>query len=565
MGAFCVGTELGNAFAQASKIPDTEVVFFVDDRVAASSFTNSAINSRLLEVYHQLGERAEFIDPIQGQHFLGLTGTFPHFAGSGKAGYLLLTSCEEPFQQLRSRQRELVLGSLLGILVSVALVWLAVRRATRPLHELRDTAEAVGRGDFTKRLNIKTGDEFGELAAVFNHMTENLQKSLAELEETVKMLRNTRAQLVHSEKLSAVGEFVAGVAHELNNPLTSLIGYSELLQMDVANEGARDSLKRISSSAERCHKIVQSLLAFARQHPPERKPTNIHNVIDAVLEILLYELRTSNISVTREYAPNLPRLMIDPHQVQQVFLNIVHNARQAIEAHQPKGSVRIITRTSGGFVQVRFEDDGPGISQENLAKIFNPFFTTKPVGKGTGLGLSLSYGIIQEHGGQIIAESQLGHGTTFIIELPITAGAEAAPREAAAAPVPSAREGRGRKVLIVDDEPDILDLLSKTLQRHGYAVQSAMDGETALQCLSGQVFDLIVSDWKMPGMNGQQLHERLLQTNRAAANRMIFMTGDVLSEKVEAYLNQHGKTCLAKPFSLVDFQGAVGKIFEKRS
>jgi two-component system NtrC family sensor kinase len=559
---------MGSEFARQAAPPDSHVAVIVNDRVAGSTLTG--LDAAQLDAYRLLASSSEpqnLIQPIGSEHCVGLAGTFPAFTGQGKAGYLLLSSYEKPLQEFRETQHALVLGSLLGILFGTAAVWWLVRRATQPLRQLRDTAEAVGRGDFSRRVKITSGDELGELAGVFNQMTENLQESLAKLEKTVEILRNTQAQLVHSEKLSVVGEFVAGVAHELNNPLTTLIGYSELLQMDPADEETRDSLKRISNSADRCHKIVQSLLGFARQHPPERKLSNINNVVDAVLEILIYELRTSNISVTKDYSGNLPRLMVDPHQLQQVFLNIVNNARQAIEAHQPKGNIRITTVAAGQRVQVRFQDDGPGISEENLAKIFNPFFTTKPVGKGTGLGLSLSYGIIQEHGGRITAESEIGRGTTFIIELPITTGTEAAPKETSAAPTQksAAGEGVGRKVLVVDDEPDILDLVVKVLEKDGYAVQTALDGQKALECLAKGAFDLIVSDWKMPGMNGRELHERLLEKNPLAAERMIFMTGDVLSEKVEKYLEDHGKQCLTKPFSLVEFRAAVSAVFEGKA
>jgi two-component system NtrC family sensor kinase len=357
---------------------------------------------------------------------------------------------------------------------------------------------------------------------------------------------------------------VAGVAHELNNPLTSLIGYSELLQSSAVDDKTRSSLKRISNSADRCHKIVQSLLSFARQHPPERKLTNVNGLVDSVVDILIYELRTSNIQIIKELSPHLPRLLVDPHQIQQVFLNIVNNARQAVEAFRTQGSIRISTGAKGQRVWIRFQDDGPGISEENLAKIFNPFFTTKPVGKGTGLGLSLSYGIIQEHGGSITAESKPGNGTTFIIELPVTAEAESNTPQPAPPGPPPLPSGDGKSILVVDDEEDILELVRQTLESQGYQIQTALDGQMALNHLSQNKYDLIISDWKMPGVNGQQFYQRLLEIDPAATKRMIFITGDVLSEKTERYLQEQGKICLTKPFSLVDFQQAIGKIIERQ-
>jgi signal transduction histidine kinase/CheY-like chemotaxis protein len=571
-GTLIFGVEIRDATARQFKFANSEIAFIANNRVVASTFGTRNMDDELLGEYRKLTAAGSKTDDaedlslvLRREHFGALPGRLPQFYGHGDsdAGYLLLSSYEQSWQSFRQVQRVLLIFSVLGIVLGTAIVWMVISRVTEPLRQLRNSAEAVGRGDFSRRIDIHSGDELGELAAVFNQTTENLQKSTAQLEKTVETLRTTQAQLVHSEKLSAVGEFVAGVAHELNNPLTALIGFAELVQMGEVDDETRSSLQRISNSAERCHKIVHSLLSFARQHPPERKLTNINAIIDSVVEILIYELRTSNIKVVRDLSPQLPRLLADPHQLQQVFLNIINNARQAIEAFRPHGAITITTRAEGRLVRVRFQDDGPGISEENLKKIFNPFFTTKPVGKGTGLGLSLSYGIIQEHGGSVTAESALGQGTTFIIDLPITNQPESAAPEAAPALQQSSTVGKGRKILVVDDEEDILGLVTQILSRQGYEVQGAPDGQNALVHLGKQRFDLIISDWKMPGINGQQLYQRLLEIDPKAAATMIFMTGDVLSEKTEKYLSEQGKTCLAKPFSVADFQRVVGEIFQR--
>jgi len=568
LGALVVGIKLGEATANKLKSPNSQIAFIASGKVVASTFGDESLNPFLLREYDRLSAPPSHDDAaqdssliLQGNHYAALLGTLPHLIGQGSAGYLVLSSYEQSWKAFQQTQRVLLLFSLSGLALGAVIVWLLVRRVTEPLRQLRDSAEAVGRGDFSRRIDIQSKDELGELAAVFNQMTGNLQKSLAQLEKTVEILRATQAQLSHTEKLSAVGEFVAGVAHELNNPLTALIGYAELLQMSDVTDDDRSSLQRISSSAERCHKIVQSLLSFARQHPPERKLANVNALVEAVIEILIYELRTNNIKVEKELSAHLPRLLLDPHQIQQVFLNIVNNARQAIEAHRQRGLIRITTSAVEQRVRITFQDDGPGISEENLAKIFNPFFTTKPVGKGTGLGLSLSYGIIQEHGGSITAASKLGHGTTFLIELPITNQSENIPTESVPAPPPRA-DGMGRKVLIVDDEVDILDLVGKILDRQGYSVQTAVDGASALRVMSGERFELIISDWKMPGLSGQQLFQHLLETDVESANRMVFMTGDVLSEKTEQFLKEHGKICLPKPFSIPELQKVVSDMFK---
>jgi CheY-like chemotaxis protein len=259
----------------------------------------------------------------------------------------------------------------------------------------------------------------------------------------------------------------------------------------------------------------------------------------------------------------LPRTMVDPHQVQQVFLNLVNNARQAIEAHQPKGVVRITTETCGQNARIIFQDDGPGISESNLSKVFDPFFTTKEVGKGTGLGLSLCYGIIKDHGGSITVRSKPGEGATFVIELPLATEMDEPSVPAATEPLVSAQttglKGAGKKVLVIDDEDSILQMVRDTLSEDGYQVDVARDGEAGLKCLKQVSYDLTLCDWKMPGLNGEQVYERLLAANPALSERMIFITGDIINDKAQKFLGERRKVCLSKPFSLVEFRAAIGK------
>jgi two-component system NtrC family sensor kinase len=405
-------------------------------------------------------------------------------------------------------------------------------------------------------------DECGELADTFNRMTTSLQSSRAELERAMQQVRTTQAQLIQSEKLSAVGQFVAGVAHELNNPLTAVVGYSELLQSMSSDAKMRENLDRISKSAHRCHKIVHSLLSFARQHAPERKLVQLHAIVEEVLEIMAYDLRTSNVQIVREFAPSLPPIMADGHQLQQVFVNILGNARQAIEPVQRDGRIVVRTRRVGESVVIEFQDNGPGIKPEHLARIFDPFFTTKPVGKGTGLGLSLCYGLIQEHGGTITARSERGEGATFAIELPVAAGVSTPMRlrqEESIAPFPGAdRPPSGKSVLVVDDEPWILELAGELARAEGHTVETAAGGEQALEKISRRVFDLIVSDWKMPGLSGMGLYEHLRAVEPAMAQKMVFMTGDVVSDAFQNFLRQHQLTCLSKPFARSEFRAALG-------
>jgi two-component system NtrC family sensor kinase len=276
------------------------------------------------------------------------------------------------------------------------------------------------------------------------------------------------------------------------------------------------------------------------------------------VEFLHYQLRTSNIEVQTHFDPALPQAMIDPHQVQQVFLNIINNARQAIEGHQPGGLIKIATEKAGPNLRITFTDNGPGISEDNLSKVFDPFFTTKEIGKGTGLGLSLCYGIIKEHGGSITVKSKQGGGALFIVDLPAMHALPAQrPAVSNQTPKPISKSGTGKKVLVIDDEESILEMMKETLSQEGYEVDTAPDGESGLRRLNQISYDLTLCDWKMPGLNGQEIYERIKSSNPAVSDRMIFITGDVINEKTQTFLEQSRRVCLSKPFSLEDFRKAV--------
>jgi two-component system NtrC family sensor kinase len=544
----------------------SEVALMTDGRVIVST-VSADLQQDFARLFHE-GLIAATKDglpkkeiTIGGGHYLCFAGKFPTLDGESTVGYLLLCSYEQSLRALHGTQQTLLAVSALGILLGTAFVWFLVRKVTQPLRALSISAEAVGKGDFSRRVEVTSRDECGELAAIFNQMTENVKRSREQLEQTVDTLKSTQAQLIQSEKLSGIGEFVAGVAHELNNPLTSVMGFSELLAKADTDPQHKRFLEMISKSAQRCHKIVQSLLSFARRRAPERKLSSINELVESAAEFLQYQLRTSNIEVTTRVDAHLPKAMVDPHQIQQVFLNIINNARQAIEGHQPKGSIRITTETCGQIGRITFQDNGPGIDEKNLSKVFDPFFTTKDIGKGTGLGLSLSYGMIKEHGGAITVRSKAGEGATFVIELPLAAAAEQA-IEKKELPIPapiSANEGLGKRVLVIDDEEAILQMVRETLAEQGYEVDVARDGESALSHLVQTSYDLALCDWKMPGLNGQQIYERVRAANPALSERMIFFTGDVINEKAERFLRESRRVCLSKPFSLVEFRAAISK------
>ncbi|MBI3995181.1 MAG: GAF domain-containing protein [Nitrospirae bacterium] len=264
-----------------------------------------------------------------------------------------------------------------------------------------------------------------QLLSVFaNQVSSAIEnaKTYTALENRLEELKHTQTQLIHSEKMAAVGQLVSGVAHELNNPLTSILGFAELLSHQPGLDAAtKRDLDRIYQEADRSKKIIQNLLHFAHQDKPSRTLADLNEVLDRTIALLEYQLRVKNIVIVKDFAPRLPITAVDIPQFEQVFLNLIINAEQAIHETQKEGKITILTRSGpSDQILISIRDNGPGIAPEHLPKIFEPFFTTKEVGRGTGLGLSLSYGIIKQHRGTIRVESRPGQGACFTIELPIS-------------------------------------------------------------------------------------------------------------------------------------------------
>ena len=377
--------------------------------------------------------------------------------------------------------------------------------------------------------------------------------------EDITEERRLREQLLQSEKMSAVGQLVSGVAHELNNPLAGVMGYTQLMMRHLIEPKMRADLERVFNEAQRAARIVQNLLTFARKHKPEKRLLGLNGIIEKTLELRAYELRVSNIEVETDLDPGLPKTLLDLHQMQQVILNILTNAEQAmLEAHG-RGRLRIATRAAGSTITMRLQDDGPGIATEHLSRVFEPFFTTKPVGRGTGLGLSICDGIVKEHGGGLRVESAPGQGAVFIVELPVAAAEE--PADAPGIVTHAAAAAGGRSILVVDDEPSIQGLLVEALARAGFEVDTAGNGASALAKIEKRRYDLIISDLKMPGVSGVDLYERIRETRPDLAARIVFTSGDTVSDGTEAFLRRTGNMTLLKPFSLEELHAALGRFF----
>jgi PAS domain S-box-containing protein len=389
-----------------------------------------------------------------------------------------------------------------------------------------------------------------------------LRDHAARLAGTVGIIKNitdlkiAQRHLVQAEKLSAVGEVVSGVAHELNNPLAGVLGYAQLLMGGPMDPRQQRSVERIFESALRCQKIVQNLLAFARQHAAEKRYLGMNGIIEKTIDLKAYQLRVNNIRVVKQLEPTLPKTMLDFNQVQQVLLNVINNAQYSMSHHRGQGILTLASSVREGRIVVEVRDDGPGIPRDLLGKIFDPFFTTKPVGEGTGLGLSVSYGIIQAHGGTIWAESEPGQGTTIRIDLPIIAESPAATdREQGAEAGSTAR--RALKILAVDDEAVILDLIVDALGREGHRVDTAGSAREAIEKLERHGYDVLLCDLKMPEMDGKELFEIIRSRWPRMADRVLFASGDTIHPDTRLFIERSGRPCLDKPFKLEDLSAAV--------
>jgi two-component system NtrC family sensor kinase len=445
-------------------------------------------------------------------------------------------------------------------------------RLTRFGHRLLVAAPLIARDQVIGSLVLGDDDRrfSGEELQAFQAFADQAALALdnarlyAAARENFERLRETQAQLVQAGKLSALGQLVSGVAHELNNPLSVIIGYGQLLSKRPLADSVRRPLDMIVSQADRMARIVHNLLYFARQRPPAHAPVDLHQIIEQTLALRLNQLTLSGIVVERDFAADLPLITGDLHQLQQVFLNLLLNAEQAIVAASDQGG-RIVFQTrvaeSGLAVRAAVIDDGPGIPEDALPRVFEPFFTTKDVGAGTGLGLSVSYGIAQEHHGRLTAESRPGR-TIFTLELPL--GELPASARAAVEPAPAGIRGEGRLALVVEDEPAVRDLIVTMLEDTGWRVHTAVGGRAALRLVWVTRYDLIVSDVRMPDGSGRELYRGVVDHDASLTERFVFITGDTANPAAWDFLKGTKTPVLEKPFSTDVFLDAVRRTASRK-
>ena len=371
-----------------------------------------------------------------------------------------------------------------------------------------------------------------------------------------------KEQLIQAEKLSSLGEILSGVAHELNNPLTGVIGYCELLHETTQDNELKEQFGKINEAALRCKKIIENMLSFARQNKVTKKFSDMNEVIRQTVELKTYPFKVDNIEVNMDLDKQLPYTMFDTHMILQVFLNIINNAHIAMADKGGRGRLSIKSGHENGRIKISFTDTGVGIPAANLKKIFDPFFTTREIGRGTGLGLSVSYGIIKEHGGEIYAESRPGEGATFHIGLPVVHPED----EIIEDREETARQEKGakvlkKKILIIDDEPLLLDLLKTVIEEIGHEVDAASDARHALEKIRYTAYDLIICDMRMPHMDGKEFYRKAEELSPGLKKRIIFSTGDVVNADTQSFLKQSGARWLEKPFTPTDLKRFLAGYF----
>jgi PAS domain S-box-containing protein len=410
---------------------------------------------------------------------------------------------------------------------------LRLRRADRTPTWIEVTAHAEPSGDDTR--------------------IEALMRDVSERKRLEDQARDLYHQLLQAEKLAALGQTISGVAHELNNPLATILTWAERLAQRPVDEGTRRGLDTILSEAERAAKIVRNLLTFARKRHTTRAMVDLNQVVRETLALRAYEQQLNNVTVLEALSSGLPHAFSDPHQIQQVLLNLIINAEQAMVGAHGRGSLLVRTWHDADREAVILEvnDDGPGVPDEVQPRIFDPFFTTKEVGKGTGLGLTVAYAIVQEHGGRITLKSERGKGASFYVELPVGAGPLKPPLPRRGDDAEEA-DVTGATVLVVEDEAALGAAVAEALRDAGFDVARAADGVEALEQVNARTFDVIICDLKMPRLDGPAFHRQLVASHPMLARRVLFVTGDVAGTEAERFLEESGCRWLAKPFRLRD-------------
>jgi len=484
----------------------------------------------------------EFWTPIQSSPLFSPEETLIYTdnvepSGDRIVGYAAVTL---DTSRLDSTYRSLLWKSV-GICLAFLAValWFAYHIAhgiTRPLNSLKERVNALGKGSIVEDVPVETGDEIGELSGAFNAMAESLRVREAEKEHLEALLRQ-------AQKMEAIGQLAGGVAHDFNNILCAIIGFGTLLDMSMnKDDPSRRHLEQILSAADRATGLTQGLLTFSRKQILNPHPMNLNSIVHGI-EKMLNRLISEDIELTLALSDQEPNVLVDSGQIDQVLLNLATNARDAmpngglltIKTEEADPPEEILADTASlpttHYALLTVSDSGSGMEKETQEKIFEPFFTTKDVGKGTGLGLSMVYGIVKQHNGHILVNSEPGKGTSFLIYLPLTPKDNLPPDHSA---LPSQPVAGSETILVVEDNPEVLNLNRTVMETFGYGIIEAVNGEDAVEQFTRhqQEIDLIVMDVVMPKMNGKQAYLEIAKLRPDV--KVLFMSGytaDIVLEK----------------------------------
>jgi PAS domain S-box-containing protein len=386
---------------------------------------------------------------------------------------------------------------------------------------------------------------------------------LVGVERDITRETELRHQLIHAERLAAAGQLVSGVAHELNNPLQSVVGFAELLIEGERRPDVRGDLEQIHSEANRAAKIVRNLLAFVRRSSAERAPVNLNDLVQSAVALRAYEFGVANIDLEVEYSENAPTVLVNREEIQQVLLNLLLNAEHAMKTtNSPDPRLRIRTAAGASTVTVEVHDSGPGVPAAVAGRIFEPFYSTKEVGQGTGLGLSIALGIAEGHGGTLTLVENTS-GACFRLTLP-GAGVKDASRPAPAPQAQSTAAISGQRALVADDEAAVRTLLQRLLTRRGFAVDLASDGRLAAQMLERSQYDVILCDVQMPNLSGLALYELLKRQRPDVLDRFVFISGDILNAQLHSLTDSSNVPLLSKPFGAAKLDAVLEQVIARR-
>lgn len=361
---------------------------------------------------------------------------------------------------------------------------------------------------------------------------------------------------VEKVKISVLENLLPELVHRLNNHLGSVLGYGQLLLPKMTDSESKKYLEKIIEEAWSASHVIKDLVDFTRKRRPQKEVVDLNELIESVLKTKIRELDARRIEVVKELSPSIPLTQVDPKQIQEVLVNLINNAEGAITEFYGFGEIRVKTCEKEGEIEIIISDDGPGIPEENISKTFDPFFMTIK-GRGTGLELTISHGTVIEHGGAMRVESEWGKGATFIITLPIieVEGEKKKEKEKSVE-----KDLKGMKGLVIDDDPTLLNFVFKYLELEGCEILTAPDVKTALNIIEGKDFDFVICDMKMPEMNGSDFYRIVKEKKPSLSNRIIFSTGDVLSDTTRVFIDSVTNPYIEKPFNLSELKEVITKL-----